>query len=39
MAKRYLDNLPAIARASAQPGPFLYAVHANRITRLAIDDK
>lgn len=39
MAKRYLDNLPAIVRASAQPGPFLYAVHANGITRLTIDNK
>jgi len=37
MARRYLDNLAAIARASAQPGPFLYAVHANRIERLDID--
>ncbi len=34
MAQRYLDNLPAIAAACAQPGPFMYAVHANRIERL-----
>ena len=37
MAQRYLNNLGPIARASAAPGPFLYAVHADRIERLAID--
>lgn len=37
MAQRYLNNLAAIARASAGPGPFLYAVHANRIERLGIE--
>lgn len=36
MAERYLDNLAAIADACAQPGPFMYAVHANRIERLAM---
>jgi hypothetical protein len=37
MAERYLANLGAIARASRAPGPFLYAVHAGRIERLAIE--
>lgn len=36
MAGRYLANLPAIALACASPGPFLYAVHPNRIERLVI---
>jgi len=36
MAERYLTNLEAIAEASGRPGPFLYAVHADRIGRLAI---
>jgi len=36
MANRYLANLEAIARACLEPGPFMYAVHANRIERLAM---
>lgn len=35
-AERYLANLPAIVRASRQPGPFLYSVQADRIERLSI---
>lgn len=38
MARRYVANLAAIARASTQSGPFLYAVHASRIERLKIED-
>lgn len=38
MASRYLDSLDAIAAACAEPGPFIYAVHVNRIERLAIGD-
>jgi len=34
MAERYLHNLAVITEACAQPGPFMYAVHANRIERL-----
>lgn len=34
MAQRYLDNLDAVASACAQPGPFMYTVHAHRIERL-----
>lgn len=34
MTKRYLTNLAAIADSCGQPGPFMYAVHANRIQRL-----
>ena len=36
MASRFLINLTAITRACAEPGPFVYAVHANRIERLRI---
>ncbi len=36
MAERYLTNLAAIADACEQPGPFMYAVHSNRIERLAM---
>lgn len=34
MARRFISNLPAIARACLQPGPFLYVVEACRIRRL-----
>lgn len=34
MASRFLDNLDSITRACAEPGLFIYAVHANRIERL-----
>ena len=36
MAARFLDNLTRIATACSQPGPFIYAVHKNRIERLAL---
>lgn len=34
LARRYLDNLAAIAHAAESPGPFIYLVHDSRITRL-----
>jgi hypothetical protein len=37
MAARFLDRLPAITAACAEPGPLLYAVHASRIERLRLD--
>jgi PIN like domain len=37
MASRFIDNLRAITDACANPGPFMYAVHASRITRLSLD--
>jgi hypothetical protein len=36
MAQRYLANLDAITAACRGPGPFMFAVHANRIERLAM---
>lgn len=36
MARRFLVNLEAITEACAASGPFIYAVHANRIERLTI---
>ena len=33
MARRFLDNLPAITRACASPGPFFYGVEARSIER------
>lgn len=33
MARRFIDNLPAIAAACRQPGPFIYAVQQSRIDR------
>jgi hypothetical protein len=39
MARRFLDNLDAIAQACADhAGSFIYAVHRNRIERLRLDD-
>lgn len=39
MARRFLDNLDAITHAcKADSGPFIYAVHAQRIERLRLDD-
>lgn len=38
MAKRFVDQLDAIATACADDGPFIYAVHHNRIERLLIGD-
>lgn len=34
MAERFLAHLDAIAEASREPGPFIYAVHQQRIERL-----
>lgn len=34
MAGRFVANLRAMAEACAEPGPFIYAVHATRIVRL-----
>lgn len=34
MAKRFLENLDAIVQACGDTGPFIYAVHHNRIERL-----
>jgi hypothetical protein len=34
---RVLDNLEAIIAACAEPGPFVYRIHPNRIERLNID--
>lgn len=36
MASRFLGNLGRITAACRQPGPFIYAVYANRIERLDI---
>lgn len=36
MADRFLRNLDAIANACAEPGPFIYAVHQNRIEHLLL---
>ena len=36
LAQRFLDNLPAITKACGNPGPFVYAVHRNRIEQLAL---
>lgn len=33
-ARSYLDNLPAIELAAAEPGPFIYSVQSERIVRL-----
>ena len=39
MARRFLDNLDAITQVCADDqGPFIYAVHSNRIERLQLDD-
>lgn len=34
--ERILANLDAITRACAQPGPFIYVLHPNRIERMAL---
>jgi len=36
MAARFIANLDAITRACADPGPFIYALHQERIERLTI---
>jgi hypothetical protein len=39
MARRFLDNLDAITKAcEGEPGPFIFAVHSQRIERLRLDD-
>ncbi len=37
MAARFLRNLNRIAVVCQKPGPFLYAVHANRIQEMPLD--
>jgi hypothetical protein len=38
-ARRFLDNLDAITKAcEEEPGPFIFAVHSQRIERLRLDD-
>jgi len=38
MAARFLANLDAITAACTGPGPFIHAVHQNRIERLPLSD-
>lgn len=38
MAARFIANLEAITRACADAGPFIYAVHQDRIERLTMAD-
>jgi hypothetical protein len=38
MAARFIENLDAIVRACKEAGPFIYAVHSNRIERLNLGD-
>ena len=39
MARRFLDNLDSITQVCQEDsGPFIYAVHSNRIERLRLDD-
>ena len=38
MAARFIESLEAIERACAEDGPFIYAVHSNRLERLTIGD-
>jgi hypothetical protein len=38
MVRRFLDNLGSITTACAEAGPFIYAVHSNRIARLSIGE-
>jgi PIN like domain len=38
MAQRFLDNLEGITAACAERGPFVYAVHSQRIERLHLDE-
>jgi hypothetical protein len=39
MAARFLDHLVSITAACSRPGPFVYAVHKNRIDRLDLATK
>jgi hypothetical protein len=36
MAARFLSNLDSIVAACAQPGPFLYAVHARQLRQVPL---
>ena len=36
MAARFLDNLPAIARACVRPGPFMIAIYPSEIRKMPI---
>lgn len=36
LAARYIANLPAIAAAAAEPGPFIYSVQGHQIVRLIL---
>jgi hypothetical protein len=38
MAERFVNNLAAITTACGAPGPFIYAVHAQRIQRITLSD-
>jgi hypothetical protein len=38
MAERYISNWPRIRRLATEPGPYLYAVHLNRVEQLQIGD-
>lgn len=39
MAARFLTNLDAITEACGEPGPFIYAVHKNRIEQLPLSSE
>lgn len=39
MATRFLNNLTRITAACEQPGPYIYAVHKNRIEKLTLGDQ
>ena len=39
MANRFLRSLPRIVEACSQPGPFLIAVHSNRIQEMPISGR
>jgi hypothetical protein len=36
LIRRYLNNLPAIARAAAQSGPFIYGVYPDQSKQLPL---
>jgi len=36
MAERFLRNLDAMTQACSAPGPFIYAVHADHLVKLAL---
>ncbi len=39
MSTRFLNNLARITTACDEPGPFIYAVHKNRIEELTLGDQ